>query len=199
MATNCKDLTNNKYQHNPPQMIWYGTEHNPVRLPRHSQQFSGKQNTQQWQLRNILSWRESNHHHYQPSKTTNIYQAPASLSPPQPSPGWQPIIIMLFVICCHHGYSYSFRSNFGQSIHYSYPIVCNIITIFTFTMISAWEVPLSSPSSQSSRSLSFRCHWTGKCFSTVRSTTRNTTGQASSINLNTKKYHCNWITFVFQE
>ena len=24
------------------QMIWYGTEHNPVRLPRHSQQFSGE-------------------------------------------------------------------------------------------------------------------------------------------------------------
>ena len=26
------------------QMIWYGTEHNPVRLPRHSQQFSGNRN-----------------------------------------------------------------------------------------------------------------------------------------------------------
>ena len=103
--------------HNFTQMIWYGTEHNPVRLPRHSQQFSGKQK----HSTSILSWRENQNRHYQPLETTNIYQAPASLSPPLPSPGWQPIMILWFIIGPQHGCNCGFRSTFEQSIHYRPP------------------------------------------------------------------------------
>ena len=59
--------------------------------------------------------------YYQPLETINIYQAPASHSPPLPSPGWKSIEILLVIICPYRGCNYGFRSTFEQSVHYRSP------------------------------------------------------------------------------